>query len=186
MKPFLMITSLLITAFILFQWYTARSSAKSAGQPYEVIRKEKDFEIRFYPAVTMATIISSAKTYKTLGNSGFEKLAGYIFGKNDRNQKIAMTSPVHMDINDSISSMSFVMPAKYVQANLPKPSKVERYLAKQAILAKYAVNDPTVTSMEVHVTGVAKYLLNQENQPKPSRVARYVAKQAAMAALQKY
>jgi hypothetical protein len=30
-----------------------------------------------------------------------------------------------MDINDFTSSMSFVMPAKYVQANLPKPSNAE-------------------------------------------------------------
>ena len=32
-----------------------------------------------------------------------------------------MTSPVHMDINDSASTMSFVMPASYNVENLPKP-----------------------------------------------------------------
>jgi hypothetical protein len=33
-----------------------------------------------------------------------------------------MTSPVHMNINDSVSSMSFVMPSSYNQENLPKPN----------------------------------------------------------------
>ena len=33
-----------------------------------------------------------------------------------------MTSPVQMDINDTVSTMSFVMPSYYNQANLPKPN----------------------------------------------------------------
>jgi len=33
-----------------------------------------------------------------------------------------MTSPVQMDINDSVSTMSFVMPSAYKRENLPKPN----------------------------------------------------------------
>ena len=33
-----------------------------------------------------------------------------------------MTSPVHMDIGDSASSMSFVMPSNYNKDNLPLPN----------------------------------------------------------------
>ena len=33
-----------------------------------------------------------------------------------------MTSPVHMDISDSASSMSFVMPSEYDKDNLPLPT----------------------------------------------------------------
>lgn len=33
-----------------------------------------------------------------------------------------MTSPVHMDINDSASTMSFVMPAEFQKNNLPQPN----------------------------------------------------------------
>jgi hypothetical protein len=98
------------------------ATEKSETQAYQVIRSEKDFEIRFYPAVTMATITSPAKTYRELGSSGFRKLAGYIFGGNSNKQKIAMTSPVHMDINDTTSSMSFVMPAEFHPDNLPQPN----------------------------------------------------------------
>ena len=63
-----------------------------------------------------------AKTYKELSSSGFRKLASYIFGGNQAQKNIAMTSPVHMDINDSVSSMSFVMPSEYKTNNLPKPN----------------------------------------------------------------
>jgi len=34
--------------------------------------------------------------------------------------KISMTTPVQMDINDSVSTMSFVMPSEYSKENLPK------------------------------------------------------------------
>jgi hypothetical protein len=101
------------------------SSKKSETQPYNVIRVEKDFEIRFYPSATMAMISSSAKSYKELGSSGFSKLAGYIFGGNKDKKQIAMTTPVHMNIGDSSSSMGFVLPASYNKDNLPTPNNSE-------------------------------------------------------------
>jgi hypothetical protein len=132
MKTFLIILSSLAVLFIIFQAYTTMATNKSEEQPYKVIKTEKDFEIRFYPSVTMATITSSAKSYKELGSSGFNKLAGYIFGGNDAKKQIAMTSPVHMDINDSISSMSFVMPSTYNADNLPKPNDATVNIKKTA------------------------------------------------------
>lgn len=98
------------------------ATKKTETQSYTVIKVEKEFEIRHYPSVTMATIKSSARTYKELGSSGFTKLAGYIFGGNADKKQIAMTSPVHMDIGDSTSSMSFVMPSSYTKDNLPLPN----------------------------------------------------------------
>lgn len=95
---------------------------KTEEQKYSIIRKYDDFEIRFYPSATIATISSDAKTYRELSGPGFQKLAGYIFGGNEANKKIAMTTPVRMDINDSASSMSFVMPSVYTKDNLPKPN----------------------------------------------------------------
>lgn len=122
MKIILIVAGILIILFIVFQLYIAMATEKSETQVYKVVRTEKDFEIRFYPAVTMATINSSAKTYKKLGSSGFTKLAHYIFGGNKDKKQIAMTSPVHMDIGDSVSSMSFVMPLNYDKDNLPLPN----------------------------------------------------------------
>jgi SOUL heme-binding protein len=95
---------------------------KSETQAYNVIKVEEAFEIRYYPSAIMATITSPAQTYSELGSAGFTKLAGYIFGGNKANTKIAMTSPVHMDIGNSVSSMSFVMPSNYTKDNLPAPN----------------------------------------------------------------
>lgn len=95
--------------------------ALTEKQPYKVVHSEKEFEIRFYPRATLATYYSEVRNYKDLSGPGFRKLAGYIFGGNESDTKISMTSPVHMDINDSKSSMSFVMPSAFNKQNLPKP-----------------------------------------------------------------
>lgn len=123
----IILISIIIAAvlFSIFQLYATMATNKSETQPYTVIRKEKEFEIRFYPSATMAIISSTARTYKELGSSGFTKLAEYIFGGNKDNKRIAMTSPVHMEIKDSSASMSFVMPSNYSRDNLPTPNNAE-------------------------------------------------------------
>jgi hypothetical protein len=65
-----------------------------------------------------------------MASPGFRALAGYIFGGNESETQIAMTSPVQMDINDSLSSMSFVMPEGYDMNNLPKPNNSKVILSQ--------------------------------------------------------
>jgi hypothetical protein len=132
MKTFIVLNTIAIVILVLFQSFTLMSLNKTEEQIYTVVLKDKDFEIRFYPSATVATVNSTAKTYKELSGPGFRKLAGYIFGGNETNTNISMTSPVHMDINDSVSSMSFVMPSSYAQENLPKPNDPNVVLQKTA------------------------------------------------------
>ena len=122
MKIFLITAGILILLLVLFQIYTTMSIHKTETQAYKVIRVEENFEIRYYPVAMMAMISSTSKSYRDLGSSGFGKLARYIFGGNDEKKQIAMTSPVHMDINDTTSTMAFVLPSGYNQDNLPKPN----------------------------------------------------------------
>jgi hypothetical protein len=122
MKMFIIILAVITLLIILLQSFIIMPINKTEEQKHSLIRKYKDFEIRFYPSATIATINSNAKTYKDLSGPGFQKLAGYIFGGNEANKKISMTSPVQMDINDSVSTMSFVMPSAYNKENLPKPN----------------------------------------------------------------
>lgn len=132
MKFILFLFIMLVLAFVIFQIYLPMSSNKTAHQPFTTVQEKNGYEIRFYPESTMATITSSAKSYKELGSSGFRKLANYIFGGNAEKRQISMTSPVHMDINDSISSMSFVMPGEFNQGNLPKPNDASVAIHKSA------------------------------------------------------
>ena len=116
---FSVILVLIIVAFIAYKAF-AKNNVEE--QPYQVIKVYDGFEVRFYPSATIASINSNAKTYKDLGSSGFRKLANYIFGGNKENKSIAMTAPVCMDINDTQSTMSFVMPKNYNSKNLPNPN----------------------------------------------------------------
>jgi hypothetical protein len=122
MKIIMVLALAIVGIFVIFQVYATMSTQKTETQPYKVIRVEKDFEIRFYPAATMAVVSSKVKTYKELGSSGFRKLAGFIFGGNQDKKQISMTSPVHMDFGDSVSTMAFVLPAGYQEGNVPKPN----------------------------------------------------------------
>lgn len=122
MKNFIIILTVGFLIIVLFQSFIIMPVNKTEEQKYSVVRKYDDFEIRFYPSATIATISSDAKTYRDLSGPGFQKLAGYIFGGNEADTKISMTTPVQMDINESGSTMSFVMPSAYNKENLPKPN----------------------------------------------------------------
>lgn len=76
MKPlFLLIIITAISIPILMSF----TSVRIEKQKYRVVKKEKEFEIRFYPPAIFATTRSTAKSYQELGSSGFRKIAGYIF-----------------------------------------------------------------------------------------------------------
>jgi hypothetical protein len=135
MKTLIVVVAIAIFIVVIFQSFTLMSANRTEEQKYTVVLKEKDFEIRFYPSATVATIKSDAKTYKDLSGPGFRKLAGYIFGGNETSTSISMTSPVHMDISDSGSSMSFVMPSDEpfrtcqvpgIQSSIPACRQAER------------------------------------------------------------
>jgi len=119
MKIIIIVFAILVMLTIISQLYLTMVTTET--QPYKIIKTEKDFEIRLYPSVVMATISMNVISYKELSSTGFRKLASFIFGGNADNRNIAMTTPVHMDIGNPKSSISFVMPSNYNMNNLPKP-----------------------------------------------------------------
>ena len=64
------------------------------------------------------------------GGGAFNALAGYIFGKNDRQQKMSMTTPV---FTDSQGKMQFVVSTQQVSVLL-NPSAVSIALQAQDIV----------------------------------------------------
>jgi hypothetical protein len=86
-----------------------------------VLVTKNQVEFRYYPSAVMASVVTPDTTYQEAANKSFRTLAGYIFGGNQTNEKIAMTAPVHMDMNQGKTTMSFVMPEGYTLSNLPKP-----------------------------------------------------------------
>jgi hypothetical protein len=117
--------------FLLIQSYQLLSNSfKTENQKFRTVFKDKQFEIRFYPAATFAQIYSTGTNYRSVASSGFQKLAGYIFGGNDQGKSISMTTPVRMELSAKGSRMSFVMPEEYQAADLPKPKDSSVHIVK--------------------------------------------------------
>lgn len=132
MKAFYIIASIGFIFLMIQSYQLVSSNLKTENQKYRLVRKEAKFEIRFYPAATFAKIYSQGTNYKSVASSGFRKLAGYIFGGNDQGKSIAMTSPVRMEIGNQGSTMSFVMPEKYKESDLPKPKDSGVHIVKSS------------------------------------------------------
>jgi hypothetical protein len=118
-----MILAVMATAGLVFagaQVYVANSSKRTEQRPYEVLKKEGDIEIRWYPPVNMAAYVSDRSMYDG-SNGSFRVLAGYIFGGNAQGKQIAMTAPVEMREGSSGSEMRFMMPTDIPMDSLPQP-----------------------------------------------------------------
>ncbi len=132
MKAFYLVAGIAFVFLMIQSYKVVSSSLKTENQKYRVVRTEAQFEIRFYPSATFAKIYSTGTNYKSVASSGFRKLAGYIFGGNEQKQSIAMTAPVRMEMTDKGSTMSFVMPDKYKESDLPKPNDSSVQIVKSS------------------------------------------------------
>ena len=102
---------------------------------YEMTLSQGAFELRQYaPHIVAETYVSG--DFRSVGNEGFRRLAGYIFGGNrsreqismtapvtlkPQSEKIEMTAPVSQQSSDGQWRIAFVMPASYTMGTLPIP-----------------------------------------------------------------
>ena len=109
---------------------------RSADEPnYQILNDFGYIQIRQYPALVVAQTELTAD-YKKSSSQGFQRLAGYIFGKNKKQQKIAMTAPVIQQQEaetmamtapvlqqktGAVWLMAFVLPQGYSVASAPLP-----------------------------------------------------------------
>lgn len=91
------------------------------GPSYKTLVKDQKFQIRNYnKAIVAETIVESS--HEEAGSKAFGILAGYIFGKNEKNQKIEMTAPVsQFQIAPGKYAVQFYMPHEWTLQTLPKP-----------------------------------------------------------------
>ena len=88
---------------------------------YELVDRHPSFEVRLYaPGVLAETVVSGPPS--VVSREGFGRLAGFIFGGNQRRQSIAMTAPVvqHRE-SDGRWSVAFHMPVEWPLERLPAP-----------------------------------------------------------------
>ena len=122
MKILKIIVLIISILFILIQLYFIIAQRNIETYPYVVKKKYDQFEIRSYEATLFTSVKLPTKGYKNSSSKGFSILAGYIFGNNERNEKISMTSPVSMSLDDS-TTMMFMVPKKLNKETLPKPNQ---------------------------------------------------------------
>jgi uncharacterized protein YxeA len=130
MKKVIIVLSILIVLFTIMQSFVYFSTSSIEKHAYKVIKKYDDFEVRQYETALFSSVVLSDSSYETNSSTGFRVLAGYIFGGNNTGEKIAMTSPVAMEIGDS-TKMSFMVPSGYTEETLPKPNNGKIFFEKK-------------------------------------------------------
>jgi hypothetical protein len=114
----------------------APMSSHAVEEPdYQVIREFAGVEVRQYAAYTVAEVVVSGPA-DVAGNQAFPILAGYIFGKNKGERKMAMTAPVtqaavpiKMEMTAPVTQtatsggflVQFVLPKDILLATAPEP-----------------------------------------------------------------
>lgn len=113
--------ALVLVSCSIFAVKNSRASAESPA--YRVVRADGDFEIREYPALRLA------KTGMASDMDGsFMRLFGYITGKNERSESIAMTTPVLIDRKQGAGSMSFIVPQATLEKGAPQPKSEQVHI----------------------------------------------------------
>ena len=82
---------------------------------YQVVQKFENFEIRSYQERYVIQVRYSNQ------NGAFQKLFNYISGKNQKSEKIEMTTPVTQYASGNEQIMQFYLPARFDQKSAPIP-----------------------------------------------------------------
>lgn len=123
---------------------------------YEVVKRYQGFEVRKYAAYLVAEVTVPGPADKA-GNTAFEYLGGYIFGKNKGKKSIEMTAPVSqtpapvkIEMTAPVSQtpaeggyiVQFAMPKEFTMETLPEPSnpkvKLREMPSKTYAVIKYS------------------------------------------------
>ncbi|KAK9269159.1 hypothetical protein L1049_000928 [Liquidambar formosana] len=89
---------------------------------YQIMKRTANYEVRKYTPF----IVVETNGDKLSGSTGFNSVAGYIFGKNSTMEKIPMTTPVFtqaLDAEMSKVSIQIVLPLEKDMSSLPDPSQ---------------------------------------------------------------
>lgn len=127
---------------------------------YKVERQVGGSELRDYGATVVAEVTVQGSR-SGAANAGFRVLAGYIFGGNAAQEKIAMTTPVAQvpqgDTPGTEWTVRFTLPAGSTLATLPRPDDPSvRFLqteARQMLVTTFS-GVPTESALEASLASL--------------------------------
>lgn len=141
----------LFTTLMAIPLFPAKAAYETPD--YRVVSADGPFEIRDYPSLT---VVSAPMTRR--GSDGaFMKLFRFIEGRNDRSEKIAMTTPVLMTGTES-GTMSFVVPKAVAEHGVPSPSNPDLTVTTRPA-ARYATYRYSGSTKPAAAEAAAKKLL---------------------------
>ncbi|MEM6489705.1 MAG: heme-binding protein [Pseudomonadota bacterium] len=113
---------------------------------YAVVKQDGAVELRDYPALTLAEVTAAGGRRRAI-QRGFRVLAGYLFGRNARRERIAMTAPVLQARADGGSwVVRFIMPEALSRGALPAPTHGEVRLTSRPAMRAAAIRFSGVAS----------------------------------------
>ena len=133
MKVIFIIIGVILTVIIAVQIFGFFSQRGIQKYPYKTVEVYDNFEVREYEPTLFTSVKLTSSDYKTASSQGFSILAGYIFGDNETNEKISMTSPVSMSLDDSVTMM-FMVPKNFNKETLPRPNQTQIKFREEPVL----------------------------------------------------
>jgi hypothetical protein len=169
---------------VLFILLVLPSITMAIEEPkYSVVKKDEDIELRLYEPYIVAETVVDTSDYDAASNEGFKRLAGYIFGANNKQQKISMTSPVATEQSQKIAQkiamtapvqtekqgtslrITFMMPSEFTLETLPIPNDsrivFRQVPAKKAAAIKFS-GRWTTENFDKHTNELMKWIEKQE------------------------
>lgn len=141
---------------------------------FTILNKKGNIETREYAPYLTAEVNVKGERKQAI-NKGFRILAAYIFGDNTKQNNIEMTAPVSQTAGTKIDmtapviqqgdsdewTVSFVMPAEYTEATLPKPKNPEiniiSHPATKMIVIKFSGRS-TTKNIQKHQHQLLEYI----------------------------
>lgn len=160
-------------------WGPVASAVEQAR--YTVVAAAEPFEVRDYPPMIVAEVETTGARRQAI-NDGFRLLAGYIFGGNTTNTKVAMTAPVTQAPGEKLAMTApvtqqpagerwrvrFVMPAGYTLDTLPVPDDpavaLKAVPAERVAVVRFA-GRATAADLERRLAALRAFMREQKLTP---------------------
>lgn len=152
---------MLITAVSLLIYSFKNRTDNNVQEQYIILKKIGNIELREYRESVNASYYSKNNTER---NNYFKNLAAYIFGGNNENESIDMTSPVTMRLYGN-REMIFRMPSNYTLDNLPKANNPKINFMTIASCTKAAIQYSGYSNKNIEEKKIQelKNILEREN-----------------------
>ena len=140
MKVFILLTIILFFVFVI----PVKSNYLTEDH-YTLIKKINNIEIREYSSLLYTSYTPKNERDR---NNSFRNVASYIFGGNNRNEQISMTTPVVVKLHND-NEMAFIMPQSYTMDELPDPHNLSLDIYQEPAQLKAVISYSGYTNNRV-------------------------------------